>query len=42
LLAQWGLSDADASGRPGEVQLLGDGDEIAQVAQFDGSAKTSI
>ncbi|MNY48640.1 hypothetical protein D3C86_1839890 [compost metagenome] len=36
LLAQRRLGDAQLQGRATEVQLLGDGDEIAQVAEFHG------
>ena len=34
LLAQRRLADVQALGRAREVQLLGDGDKVAQVAQF--------
>jgi hypothetical protein len=35
LLAQRGLCDPDAPGRPAEVQLVGHGEEIAQVTKLD-------
>jgi hypothetical protein len=35
LLAQWRLRHAQPLGRAAEVQLVGDGDEIAQMAEFD-------
>src|SRR5690606_30158769 len=34
LLAQWRLGNAQQFGGPAEMQLLGDGDEIAQVTQL--------
>ncbi|MNQ81647.1 hypothetical protein D3C85_966780 [compost metagenome] len=38
LLAQGRLGNTQLFGRPAEVQLLGHGNEIAQVSQFHGAA----
>ena len=38
LLAQGRLGDVQASRRTAEVKLLGDGDEVTQLAQFHGSS----
>ena len=35
LLRQRGRADVQALGGTGEVQLLGDGDEIAELSEFD-------
>jgi hypothetical protein len=34
LLAQGGLGDVEALGGPGEIALLGDGDDIPEMAKF--------
>jgi hypothetical protein len=41
LTAQRWLDDVHAGGGAPEVELFGDGDEVAEVADFDDAAKVS-